>query len=415
MGNEYNEFFMKDDCLHDNRLSINKEESKSIDVMEYFVFDENEDNIIEENCNLFKNLKIINGDKDKKTKVSYNVCTFLSTKTRPDLYSPLGVIKGNNYQIILEKEKNKEEIKNEDEDIISLSSFDSVDEEIIIENKKKKIKRYFDIENDISLKCIICDQVGHTHQNCLYSDIKFCHRCIQYGHDMKQCDKKKCFTCNKLGHTIYNCKLGDEKLIICEQCNCVGHTKEECLLNPLQFNKSDLKHNNLSCFICGSEEHALCQLSIRELPMIRTEENIIIGNNIVYSLSDLDEEESFQNIIFCSFCGDNHTNDNCSFKDNFNNKYDKIRKNTGIKIMENRNKKKESNLQLIHDKEENNCDNNKIISLDEGDSCDGEANYLFVNKGQKKNKRRKKGKRRNKSKDNENMEKNNKNPNFISL
>ena len=405
------DFFLEDDLF-------DLEERKQINIMENFVFDESENNIIIKEDDLSKKLKRNESENNNQIKVNYYICSFLSSPIRPDLYCPLGIIKGNDYKLILIKEKNEEEKENEketkkeDEDILSIS-IDSVEEEKIIENKKAKIIRYFNIEDDISKKCSICGEIGHTYKNCLFSNIKFCHRCIHYGHDTKECDNKKCFKCNREGHKTNKCNIDEDKLIICERCNCVGHKKEDCLLNPLEYNKSELIYNNLPCFICGNYEHTLCSIVGRELPMILTEENIIINNNIAYSFINLDEEENFQNINFCSYCGDNHTNENCIIKDKFKNKYDDIRKNAGKKILEKRNKKREHMPLLVQNKVENNNFNyNKIISLDEDDSIDAEDNYIDIlvqadlNKKKKKKNKNKKKKKLSYSKDNENEEKN---------
>lgn len=192
---EYDEIFVQD-CFHANGLNLSKSKNSKIikkDITEYFVFDENENNIIEKR-NLFKKCK---KKKGKDINVNYNVCSFFSSVIRPDIYTPLGVLKGSNYELIPIKDKSKEEdekeAKKEEEDVISVSSFDSVEEDLNLKTKKFKEKRYFNIHIDITVKCKICGEIGHIKKDCPNYDIKFCHRCIQIGHEDKDCDKKKCF------------------------------------------------------------------------------------------------------------------------------------------------------------------------------------------------------------------------------
>lgn len=449
---EYDEIFVKE-CFHVNGINLQSDKDKN-DITEYFVFNENESNIIE-NRNLFKKCKKKKGKKNKEIKVNYNVCSFFSSLIRPDIYSPFGVLKGNNYELILSKDKSKEEedekeTKKEEEDVISVSSFDSVEEDININTKKIKDKRYFNIETDISVKCKICGEIGHIKKNCPNYDIKFCHRCIEIGHEDKDCDKKKCFKCNQIGHKTYKCPKDERQLIICGQCFCIGHKIEECLINPLTISKTYLKYNNIYCFICGSLEHSLCSLFDRKLPIIlKEEEEIIFFNRDINFPIKLDEDkskdleyelliednktvvnENFKNIIFCSYCGGRHRNDECLIKEKFNNKYDEIRKNAGKKIIEKRKQEKENEWFLAfhaleekftNDYKEQN--NNKIISLDEDDDeneCDYENNInninkpnwnIFINgkKTNKKNNNRKKrySKSRDNNKDNQSVNGNN--------
>lgn len=432
---EFDEIYVQD-CFHEpDTNKINND-----DIMDYFVFDENENNIIE-NRNTIKCNKIKECKNNQEIKVNYNVCSFFSSPIRPDLYCPLGVISGNKYEIKLYKEKsNDEEIKQKEEDVISLSSLDSLDEEKI-DNKKIKIIRYFNIENDISVKCKICGSIGHNKNNCPNYYFKFCHRCIRIGHEDKDCNMKKCFKCNKIGHPTFKCPIKESNLFICDRCSCIGHKNEECLINPNGICQIYLKFNSLCCFICGSYDHVLCCLSNRKLPIIQKEETetrknkdtIYFNYNYPEDYDDYEYDfsgtnikdnkiintQKLQNIIFCTFCGGTHRNEECIEKEKFKNKSDEKRINIGKKIIEKRKEINDYNwLFTMNIKDENlfNFDkeeNKRIISLDEDKDSEGENGNININnknnlnkeKGNHKNKS-KRHKIYSKSKDNKNKEKN---------
>ena len=283
----------KEKNIHSPKNQKNEDEN----IMDFFVFDENEDNIIANpkqrnkmntKMNYKEEIKNDLLDENKK-KVDYNVSSFITSSFRPDLYSPFGIISGNKYKLkfapgnsfqnLEEKEEyneNKDEGKslikkeeNKDKDSSSSSSDEKDNNEEI---KKKKLNRYYNLEPDISLKCHICDQIGHRKDVCPYYDIKFCYRCLSTSHEDRDCEQIKCFKCNKLGHKTYNCELRDNQLVICDSCHCVGHVRKECLIKPMEFSSKFLKYNNLSCIYCGSSNHVLCSLIKRELPELKEED-----------------------------------------------------------------------------------------------------------------------------------------------
>ena len=255
-------------------------------IMDYFVFDEDENNLITDNSDNqykkeIKNETETEENKNNQIKVEYNVNTFITSSYRPDLYSPYGVISGNKYKLKFgqnnnikqeEEEENEEEEKTAKKEEDKESSSLSNDKDINCEIKKLKLGRYFNLENDISIKCYICGQIGHKKDNCPNFDIKFCYRCLSDSHEDRECPKVKCFKCNKLGHKTMNCKVKEENLIICERCNCIGHKKNECLIDPMEYSHKFLKRNNLSCLYCGSNKHVLCPLGEREIPIILDDE-----------------------------------------------------------------------------------------------------------------------------------------------
>ena len=400
-----------------NTSANNQTNKNKNNITDYFVFDENENNI-EQTPTFNQNIK--NNEEEnlqaQRKNLKYNICTFISSHKRPDLYCPSGFINGNKYELKTFKEKNKDdeekETKKDEDDIISISSFDSYEDERN-STHKLKITRYFNIETDISLKCKICGEIGHTRVNCPNYSHKFCCRCIQSRHEDKECDKKKCFKCNKLGHKTYKCPNEDKELIVCEQCSCIGHKNNECLVHPIGISESFLLYNNFYCFNCGSCKHVLCSLIDRELPELQKEDenSIIFENNEIYPIINLDDgiendeeilnkeiiennckiiNQNFKNIFFCGLCGGRHKNEECKNFDKFINKYDDIRKNYGKQIIEKRKKEMDNNwLYTVYTKTNNNEDysninkkkiKNKIISLDEDDSSENEdCYYNFFN------------------------------------
>ena len=412
---------------HKNK-NYNSERDKNIDssknnqikqenIEDFFVFDEEIDNIIPnkkelKNKNKVENIKINEkeeqkeNDNPKKLKVDYNVSSFITSSFRPDLYCPFGIISGNKYKLGMapgkslqkfEEEENEEEEEEKEnkkeEDKESLSSEKENNEEI----KASKLNRYYNLEQDISVKCHICGQVGHRKDVCPNYDIKFCYRCLSTSHEDRDCDQIKCFRCNKLGHKTYNCKVKDNKLFVCDRCHCVGHKKSECLIKPMEFSHKLLKYYNLTCINCGSNQHVLCSLVTRDLPILEKEDpNEIINDQNLFTNAtnidiDIDDEgssstpkceseeegeikeikedkkskkkkkkkkkeknilenlknEEIKHTIFCSLCGDFHRNEECPNKDEekYSNKFDEQRKSLGKRILENKRKKEEEREQ----------------------------------------------------------------------
>ena len=401
------------------------------DIMNDFVFNEEENNIIGISFNNL-NSYLEEYAKPKKIKVKYNICSFFSSPIRPDLYCPLGYISGKKYELIKSNDTIKEEIKevkNEEEDIISISSFDSFEEE---ERKinSHKIERYFHIEEDISSKCSICGKIGHKRKKCPYQ-LKFCCRCCNIGHDdndEKKCSKKqKCFRCNKYGHTSTECIIKENELIICGECGCIGHISSDCLRKSGEISVFYLNCNKLACRKCGSYEHLLCSIVDRKLPIIKKDQDneISLGEDYLFTLLKLEEDEGeicqesilksnlniknedFKEVIFCGFCGGMHRNEQCIFKNQFIYKFDEIRKNEGKILLEKRNKnKKEKKIKFSMKNSEDSSltfdtDNNitETISLNEEDENDNGHRFFSIDiKQKKKKKSKKKNKHKNRQK-----------------
>ena len=93
----------KEKNFHSPKNQKNEDEN----IMDFFVFDENEDNIIANpkqrnklntKMNYKEEIKNDLLDENKK-KVDYNVSSFITSSFRPDLYSPFGIISGNKYKL----------------------------------------------------------------------------------------------------------------------------------------------------------------------------------------------------------------------------------------------------------------------------------------------------------------------------
>ena len=252
---------------------INLEEKKEQkDIMDYFIFGEDDEVNISVNSEIFKSEKSEPKDKNENTnKIKYNVQSFITSNFRPDLYSPLGIIGGNKYNLIKNSNKKieSEEIEAEEkEDENEVEEEEKGEEEDnsrkeLDKSKLLKLGRYFILEDDITVKCHNCGQIGHIKDYCPYGDLKFCHRCLSDNHNDKDCKNKKCFRCNKSGHNKNECPFKDSDILICFNCLNSGHRKNECLINPVKIDSKFIKNNGLSCFHCGSPNHIICPISER--------------------------------------------------------------------------------------------------------------------------------------------------------
>ena len=407
----------------DKNSNSNKDEKiDKKNIMDYFIIgeDENNDSISDISKQLEKSEEKNEDDNnDNNIKLSYKVSSFISSNYRPDLYSPLGIIGGNKYNLRKNSMKGKEKVDNEeleaedkeeDKEIEEKEEEEEEEKESKImdeklDNVKKeldkykllKLGRYYVLDNDITVKCHNCGEIGHIKDYCPYTNLKFCHRCLSHDHNDKDCKNKKCFRCNKSGHNKNECSIKESEILICFNCQNSGHRKNECLINPTNIDSRFIKNNGLSCFYCGSSNHMICPLSEREnielkkenIDFDEIEEDMISSHSQEISSDTPVEEEEIEtkkkskskkkhpeeiieNIknedikftIFCSYCGETHRNEECPLKDDpkFSNEFDTFRKNICKKILERRNKENEEDQKfnnLFKKRKRDNSNNNR--------------------------------------------------------
>ena len=421
-GNQKSKLEYKNKYKDKNSNSNKDEKIDKKNIMDYFIIgeDENNDSISEISKQLEKSEEKNEDDNnDNNIKLSYKVSSFISSNYRPDLYSPLGIIGGNKYNLRKNSMKGKEKVDNEeleaedkeeDKEIEEKEEEEEEEKESKImdeklDNVKKeldkykllKLGRYYVLDNDITVKCHNCGEIGHVKDYCPYTNLKFCHRCLSHDHNDKDCKNKKCFRCNKSGHNKNECSIKESEILICFNCQNSGHRKNECLINPSNIDSRFIKNNGLSCFYCGSSNHMICPLSEREnielkkenIDFDEIEEDMISSHSQEISSDTPVEEEEIEtkkkskskkkhseeiieNIknedikftIFCSYCGETHRNEECPLKDDpkFSNEFDTFRKNICKKILERRNKENEEDQRfnnLFKKRKRDNSNNNR--------------------------------------------------------
>ena len=423
-------FKPKNKCLIKEKDEIKNsvEQKNEKSIFDYFILDEDQNNVI-----INSKLKPIEKseeksreeNKDNNNKLHYNLQSFISSNFRPDLYSPLGIIGGSKYNLrknslkekgntgneeIEEEDKEEEdkEVENdeekEDEEKESIIFDENIDNDNKVHDKYKLLKlgRYYVLDDDITVKCHNCGEIGHIKDNCPFTNLKFCHRCLSYNHNDKDCKNKKCFRCNKSGHNKNECPFKDNELLICFNCENSGHRKNDCLINPCVIDSKFTKNNGLSCFYCGSPNHLICPLSDRDNIELKVEnisfddiEGDMVSSNSQEMSSDSPFEEDYiveihepkkkknkskqiieglknediKYTIFCGFCGERHRNEDCPLKDDqkFSNEFDNFRKNICKKILERRKKETEEeqriNSILKKRNRENSQNNNNMNAI----------------------------------------------------
>ena len=421
-GNQKSKLEYKNKYKDKNSNSNKDEKIDKKNIMDYFIIgeDENNDSISDISKQLEKSEEKNEDDNNENNnKISYKLSSFISSNYRPDLYSPLGIIGGNKYNLRKNSIKGKEKVDNEeleaddkeeDKEIEEKEEEEEEEKESKImdeklDNIKKeldkykllKLGRYYVLDNDITVKCHNCGEIGHIKDYCPYTNLKFCHRCLSHDHNDKDCKNKKCFRCNKSGHNKNECSIKESEILICFNCQNSGHRKNECLINPSNIDSRFIKNNGLSCFYCGSSNHMICPLSEREnielkkenIDFDEIEEDMISSHSQEISSDTPIEEEEIEtkkkskskkkhpeeiieNIknedikftIFCSYCGETHRNEECPLKDDpkFSNEFDTFRKNICKKILERRNKENEEDQKfnnLFKKRKRDNSNNNR--------------------------------------------------------
>ena len=404
LNNSKNNYFYKGKKIKIPENLIDKLLMETLSEEEIYM-NNNQRNIFTIN-NSYNNSNCVINENNQKKNFSNNNCLDNETIINNNSMSFLDLlskIRESSYNLInneLSKEYNNNNYYN-----IEILHFKNV--KYIQENKKNNEKNIDKIKNrNNNILNIETDfKIGHQKNNYQVNNKIFCEKEKQ---KIKDIDKIKCIRCNKIGHSIENCQNNWNQLILCNQCYCIGHKEIECLSNPIKIYRAFLL-NKLICFICGSNSHAICPFSYRELPEIKNQDKNEIfienennknkekyyENNLGVFIKDNKKikNENFKNLLFCSLCAEIHNNEECLYKEKFKNECDELRRIEGLKIIKKRmeienfinknlyknflnkkidNKSMISFFQKESIKEEYN-DNiivNNIIPLDEEYSCD---------------------------------------------
>ena len=261
-----------------------------------------------------------NNEKENK-KIDYLIKSFGENEDIPDLYTPLGKISGNNYELnqfdpdfLLTENPEKNEIK----------------------TISKKRLRYFDLDFDLPETLerpeIIITKLpkskDYKKHNFFHNNNKFktpfngkkiCHICLSSNHsDTKECPiYKRCYKCLKYGHWAKDCKEIIQNK--CTNCNISAHNKEDCLLFNEGITFEDLLSNRnkgLNCYLYNKKTHLICPFSRRE--------NFILNNSKQNKEQNKDKIKDFSKTLFCPLCGGNHLLKECHENIQKNNNNDNI-------------------------------------------------------------------------------------------
>ena len=286
--------------------------SSNKNIKNYFEFDKITSNPPSPSTSYFSDKEIKNSLKEEN-KIDYDINSFIDNEKTPDLYTPLGKISGDNYNLIKNEHLLLDCLNQEGEDI------NSNNEKRII---SKKRLRYFDLDLDLDIPEIIIKKLpyskakktkrksyinyNNTSKLNFFSQ-QFCYICLSKDHlCKKECPKyKRCYKCLKYGHWAKNCEeiIKDK----CENCHISAHKKEDCLKFREGITYEDLflyiKKNGLKCAFCEQNSHLICPFSTREKYIIKYEnENNKNQNN---------ENKDFSKTLFCPFCAGNHLKKEC--------------------------------------------------------------------------------------------------------
>lgn len=159
-------------------------------------------------------------------------------------------------------------------------------------SKSLRVRRYFDGEEDLSLKCFNCNEVGHLATNCPNSTVfKPCWLCGSIGHPSHRCTRDLCYRCHRHGHTSKECINKKEIITVCFWCGSTNHRHTEC------HSKSSVDLSAVRCYVCGERGHLNCAAGTDS-------SNIIVGSAM--ALLPITR-------VSCSNCGQTgHDNTECT-------------------------------------------------------------------------------------------------------
>ena len=273
-------------------------------------------------------------DKEIKIKeenqINYDINSFIDNENIPDLYTPLGKISGDNYNLIKKDNLYLDCLNQEEEDINNNN-----EKRIIAKKRLRYFDLYFDLDTpEITIKKLPYSKNKKFKRKSYFNTTsksnfifqQFCYICLSKDHlYKKECPKyKRCYKCLKYGHWGKDCEevIKDK----CENCHISAHKKEDCLKFRDEIKNEDLflviKKNGLKCAFCEQSSHLICPFSLREKYILKYEKN----NNIKQNNENV---KDYSKILFCPFCAGNHLKKECPEinKNNINNNSNLSEKN----------------------------------------------------------------------------------------
>jgi hypothetical protein len=158
--------------------------------------------------------------------------------------------------------------------------------------------RYF--EENISVKCSNCNQVGHTQVDCTLPIQPLpCHLCAGRDHESIDCTNIVCYRCQKIGHHSRDCKQDvvykATKPSLCLYCSSTRHDSIYCsYYMDIEDKCDELQSDASRCLDCYATGHVTCSKK---------------GTNSSVATSS-------DGVIYCPNCGDmDHSIDICKQSD----------------------------------------------------------------------------------------------------
>ena len=286
------------------------DEVSNLNIRNYFVFDEMVSNI-QSDCSSYLLDKEIKYNSYNENEIKYDIDSFIDNDNMPDLYTPLGKISGDKYNLIKNEFSNINSLNNEDENLNNnINTFMS----------KKRLRYFhlgfdFDEEPEIIIRKIPKKKINNNNKNFYFNNnnIKInrysresCHICLSRNHvDKAVCPKyKRCYKCLTYGHWGKDCN----KILnnLCEKCGKSIHNKEDCLRANDNISNNDfvfeIMNNKLNCAFCDNGSHLICPFSIREKYILNVNKKFDNNNEVV---------KDYSKVLFCSYCGGNHLYKEC--------------------------------------------------------------------------------------------------------
>jgi len=194
----------------------------------------------------------------KAKEFNYSYISCLTSRKKPDIYTKEGVLTSKNYKIrnmtnenensnIKEKERpnEKENVSEEEKEDDFSKAYNDVN---------KLDLRYFS-NNNITIICFNCREIGHMARSCPNPKKIICDRCKEEGHTSFECNNIKCFKCNKMGHRAVDCVI-EKNFPKCVACKNNGHYSHDCLFKPKDIDKKMAKQYR--CHSCNKKGHFFC-------------------------------------------------------------------------------------------------------------------------------------------------------------